>query len=236
MKDFSSSVLAAAKNELAQENPIIWLVEAQVPTSPPTRFRFTNYSVYVPRGINPDTGLPIVYSPFPVAHGDLLQNNKGDLKGTTINVGNVTLELMEELEAYNGVTGQPIIIRSVPLNALGDPAAERRFDGVVMHVLIKQDVAVFSIGQANITQAPFPGRRVIADHCGVRQFGDAECGYLIPAGATNIIGGGFSVCTRSLSGTGGCNDHGLDEVARGLTKKHPLRFDAYPGTKQAASQ
>ena len=59
----------------------------------------------------------------------------------------------------------------------------------------------------------------------VEDFGDAECGYVIPATPGNTIGTGFDFCPRHLEA---CRERGDDEAARGLARKHPKRMNGFP--------
>jgi hypothetical protein len=74
----------------------------------------------------------------------------------------------------------------------------------------------------------FPSRRVLTA-CSVVQFGSASCGYVIPDTPGESIGTGFSTCGRLLDN---CRERGDDEVARGLERLHPKRFDGLPGTSE----
>lgn len=233
MKDFRGTVLAAAKNQLAPNLRVAWLLEVEVPTTPATRFRLTSNADAIQRGVNTSSGEPLIWSPFPLAIGTFTENAKGDLKGTRVNIGNASLEMLEELEAYEGLIGQPAVVRLVPATGPYEPSAERRYDGVITHVLVKQGVISATIGQPNVTKRQFPTHRFLADHCGVNQFGGVRCGYSIPAGATNVVGGGFNFCPMTLKG---CTERGDDEVARSLPRLHPLRFDNCPGIRQTGAR
>lgn len=233
MTDFRNTFLSAAKNQAALEVPVCWLIDIEAPTSPRTRFRLTTNSKRVPRGVNPATGAQLYWDPFPLALGNLSQNTKGDLRGTTINVGNATLEMVELLEELGGLVGSQAIVRLVPAEGPYEPNAERRFDGVIVSTLVRQDVISLTVGSGNVTKKQSPMHRFLADHCGVERFGDARCGYSIISGATNTIGGGFDFCPETLLG---CTERGLDEAARGLPNNHPKRFDGCPGCRQISSK
>lgn len=229
MKNFSGTVTAAASKQLQLMNPFRWLLEFEVPTDPPTRFRFTNNETPISRGTGPG-GVALTYYPKPIAHGDLTQDAKGDLQEVTINVSNITLELMTVLEAYDGLIGQPVILRLVNTLALSQAGAESRYDGRVASCRVTDSVAVFRVGQANLQRKQFPGNRWIAHHCPWR-FGSAECGYVIPDTPGDTVGTGFSFCGRTLAQ---CTERGADEEARGILNSdgepnHPLRFGGAPG-------
>lgn len=224
MKDFSATILAAAKAQLEASQPLIWLVSVEVPTDPPTRYRLTSYPEAVARGQS-SSGADLTYSPFPLAFGDFRQSSKGDLSPLTINVANVTAEMMAVLQEHKGLVGQDAVIRLVHIQALADPNAEASWRGRISGCSVDDTVASFTLGAVNLQKRPFPADRYVANHCGVR-FGGPECGYVIPAAPGETIGTGFSTCPRTLTA---CGVRGQDETARGLIARHPLRFAGFPG-------
>lgn len=228
MKDFRSTVLESATKQLAAIAPYIWLVEVLVPQDPPVRIRITNFTEPVTRGSD-NTGHPIVYYPFPVAQGDLLQQTHGDLTDITFNVANITLEIASLLDQYDGLTGQPVVIRLVNLDGISDTDAELRTDGKVVSCHVTDTIATFTVSATNLTKALFPKRRCLAT-C-IWRFGAEECGYDIPVGAGNTVGTGFDFCNHELED---CETRGEDEEARGRTVKHPLRFGGMPGMLSGA--
>jgi lambda family phage minor tail protein L len=227
MKNFQTTIVDSAKNQLENSAPFIWLVSVKIPSDPPTRFRATNYHAQVERGTS-TAGDPLVYYPFPIAFGDHRQSQSGDLPTSTINVANVSLELMTTLHTYKGLVGQEIVVRWVRADALEDPGAEYKFVGQITSCVVDDRVASFTFGTRNLQQAPFPRNRWVANHCQWR-FGTAECGYKIVTGGTNTVGGGFTFCPRTLTA---CEERGDDETARSLTSQHPLRFGGYPGIQR----
>jgi lambda family phage minor tail protein L len=230
VKDFSATILAAAKAQLEASQPLIWLVSVEVPTSPPTRYRLTSYPEAVARGQS-STGAPLTYAPFPLAFGDFRQSSKGDLSPLTINVANVTAEMMVVLNEHAGLVGQEAVIRMVHVQALADPNAEVSWRGRISGCAVDDTIASFTLGAVNLQKLPFPANRYVANHCQVR-YGGVECGYIIPASPGDTVGTGFSFCSRTLSA---CDERGLDELARGLVQLHPLRFGAQPGIAQGTA-
>lgn len=224
MKDHRSTVLETATAQLAGLYPFVWLFEVRVPTEPATRFRITNYSETITRGTD-NQGHPIIYYPFPVAHGDILSQTKGNLSDLTINVANVTLELSHLLDQYDGLSDQPVVIRIVHIQGISDLNAEERWDGRVVSCRVTDEVATFQIAATNLTKTLFPKNRLNALDCGAR-FGEPSCGYVIPASPGNTVGTGFSFCPKELVA---CEERGADEAARGVTVLHPRRFRACPG-------
>ena len=225
MKDFAGTAQSAAVKQMQLDEPLVRLMELSLPTSPPSMLRLANYDRDIEHG-NDSAGLPLTWKRFPFALGELRDNRQGDLATLALNVVNVTTELMEWIDGYDGLTGQRVTIRTVHS---GFPANPSRvlFAADVTGCEVDQRVAVFQLGSPKLARQVFPARRWLTQ-CGVLQFGDAECGYSIPAGATNAIGGGFDFCPRSL---GACRERGDDEEARSLTRLHPRRFDGAPGIR-----
>lgn len=230
MKDLRNTVLEIASKQLDGMSPYFWLFEVRVPTDPPTRFRITNYTQPIARGVD-SGGHSIIFYPFPIAQGDLLQQAKGDLTEMTFNITNVTLELATILDSYDGLSGQPVVVRLVHSEGVTDPNAELRSDGEVTRCRVTGDVFSFSVSAKNLLKELFPKRRLMAYRCG-STFGGAECGYSIPTTTGETVGTGFSTCSRELEA---CEERGLDEVARSLTRLHPLRFNAAPGMRSGTT-
>lgn len=203
-------------------------MEVEVPTVPPTRFRFTNYDKNVTRGLNAD-GDPIIYYSYPSAPGEFRETQKGDLQNLTVNIANVTLELMTYLEQHDGLEGQPCSIRLTSVSALSDPNADMLWNGEVVRCSVDNTVVSFSVGSPNLTQRDFPRNRYNATGCRSLPLGTAECGYVIPLSPTESVGGGFSSCGGTRAN---CQERGDDEEARGLTRQHPRRWGAFPGTQR----
>lgn len=229
MKDFRNTVLETATKQLAGLDPYIWLIECGVPTIPRSRIRITSFTDPITRGTD-SGGHPLIWYPFPVATGDLLQQSRGDLTDTTFNVANVTLEISALLDQYDGLTGEEVIISLVNRAGVTDPNAEDTTQGKVLRCHVTDTVASFTVSATNLTKILFPKRRMMANRC-ASLFGGIECGYTIPAAAGDTVGTGFSTCSRELEA---CEERGADEVARGLVRMHPRRFNCAPGMRIGA--
>lgn len=227
MKDLRNTVLAAAATQLAGLDPYAWLLEVRVPSDPPTRIRVTNYSEPIARGTD-NQGHPIVYYPFPVAQGDLLQQTNGNLTDVTFNIANITREFSQILDQYDGLAGQPVVIRLIHSQGITDPDSELRSDGTVVKCVVTDQIASFTVSAKNLIKTYFPKRRMLGQSC-IFRFGQDECGYAIPASTGETVGTGFSSCGHGLAD---CSERGRDEVARGLDSGHPRRFGGFPGLVQ----
>jgi len=229
MKDVRNTILEAATKQLAGEWPFFWLIAVRIPSEPPTWFRATNFRVAVERGTD-NAGHPIIFYPFPVAFGELLEDVQANLSDVTINVANCTREIGNLIDTYDGLADQPVILTLVHSQGISDPNAGREFRGEVLRCHVTDEVATFSVSATILARENFPKNRLNAKTCG-RIFGDEGCGYVIPASPGETVGTGFSTCNRELEN---CEERGADEAARSLTVLHPLRFDACPGLQSGS--
>ena len=101
----------AEKNALATDGQWVWLYEVEVPTTPPTRYRFAKNNQEVRFRGN-------LYYPFPVTHTVLKQTESGSLPSLTMTVSNVSREVMATLEAHGGLIGQPVRLILTNLRAI----------------------------------------------------------------------------------------------------------------------
>lgn len=223
MKDLAATTMAAALKQREQIKPYIRLLEVTLGGG--EVLRVANFDTDVVFETNGD-GRSLVWQRFPFAFGDITETKRGDLPQIQIGVCNVTLELMSRIDASAGLTGEKVRLLIVSAGSLSDSGARVLFTGEIIHAEVTQDTAVFDLGRPNLNQAVFPARRVLSQ-CSVVQFGDSDCGYIIPPSPTEAVGGGFSTCARHLNA---CRLRGDDEEARGLVRLHPRRFDGAPGT------
>ncbi len=213
-----------AQARLHEATPWIWLYELEVPTSPATRYRLTDYSQSVEFGVDPD-GDPLVYSPAAVTHGVVKQTREGDIPTVTVGVGNVDTAVGKVIDTHGGMRGQPARIMLVRADTLDDPNAKIEFKARVARVGIREQTATFELRPVALGTAMFPRWRYLSQSCRFN-FGGNLCGYQIPAAPGESVGTGFSTCAKHVED---CEQRGDDEVARLLERLHPLRFGGHPG-------
>lgn len=219
------AAMAASAKQMQADAPHIRLLELTLPTPTPSMLRVANYDRDVQHG-NDSSGTALTWKRFPFSMGELRENRQGDLPTLALNLTNVTRELMAWIDGYKGLVGQEVTLMRVHSGFLADPPLID-FAADVMSCEVDQRVAIFTLGSPKLARQIFPARRWLTQ-CGVIQFGDADCGYVIPASPTEAVGGGFSTCPRSLEA---CRLRGDDEVARGFARMHPRLFDGAPGIK-----
>jgi len=218
-------------NTLENASPFVWLFEVEVPTSPPTRFRFCNQTEKISFGVN-SSGDPIEYNPLHIEIGEWSQGKAGDLPELSISVSNVRGDVGAVLETYAGLHGAPVIVRIVNRSTLLDMNAQVRFDGTVRAVTVSNVSATFAIANYNLYQESVPAHRFLRNHCPFL-YGGARCGYIVPTTPGETVGTGFSTCAKTVDN---CTVRGEDEVARSLTEQHPARFGGFRGITRLSSK
>ena len=208
---------ALKKNQLLSGDAWVWLYEVEVPTSPPTAYRFCSVSEVVNWQSNN-------YYPFPVTHTPIQQTEDGSLPRLQVQVSNITREVMATLEAHDGLIDQPA--RVVLVNALalstGVPMVEARFR--VQSCNATSEAVVFDLADQDMYTSRFPRQRMSRLYCR-HQYRSAGCGYAVPPSSANYLVG----CDKTLRGPNGCEAHGASEEAEGIEVVHPSRFGGFPG-------
>lgn len=210
--------LTSAAGKLRDVSPWVWLLELEIPTTPPTRFRLAS---------NPD---PIIfagqtYSPFPFSVGDIQTTAEGDIPTVEVSVDNAVRQIGFAIDEYDGLTGQKARIMVVNTSDLSNPASAIVEDADVQSASVSGQSVTLTLAAYSLYRIVIPGHRYVSRGCRW-QFQSAECGYIAVGGATNIVGGGFDFCRKSLEQ---CRQRGDDELARAATVLHPKRFGGWPG-------
>jgi lambda family phage minor tail protein L len=224
-----STGLALHINALDQSSPFAWLFEVEIPTSPPTRLRFTNQTKKIAWGAD-SQGNPIEYDPYPVKVGKIAATKGGDLPTIKVQVSNVTREVGRLIDTYDGLTGQLVVLRIINLATLLDPSAEVRIDSQIRSVAVNNKGATFVLSPYNLQQDQIPSRRYLKNHCDFH-FGRERCGYVLGGPSyvpDNTVGGGFNFCPKTFEG---CVERGDDEEARlsAAERLHPDRAGFFRG-------
>lgn len=217
-----SDLMHQHKNQLESELPFFWLFEIEVPTDPPTRYRLTNYTRRVNFGTN-SLGEALSYYPFPIVHGGIEESSTGDLPSISITIANFSREISQALADYDGLVGQPVVIRLVSAAELTNAQAQIREDAEILSGVAKGGVVVFTLSSGNLYERKLPPFRVSSVGCR-HLYGGIGCGY-------NLSLGTLPTCSKLFEGENGCGEHGDDEVATGQTRKHPRRFGGFPGVR-----
>lgn len=211
------SFLMVEKNLLATGSQWVWLYEVEVPTDPPTRYRF----VRTPEEV---TFRGNIYYPFPITHTAMRQSESGDLPRLTLTVSNVSREVISTLEAHGGLIGQPARIILTNMDVLGTEKAVIEQDFRIMTTSVTAEAVGAELSDISMYETFFPGQRMMRHFCR-HQYRAAACGYTVPEADANFLSG----CDKSLDGANGCTVHGTSETDAGVEVVHPDRFGGFPG-------
>lgn len=222
------TIMLAHTRQLRDEFPMIWLYEIGVLSSPAKRFRLTNFDRKVNFGTD-SLGDPVVYSPFPIAHGDLRVTRQADLPQFQIQVGTASLEMIQYFEDFNGLIGGPATIRLVSSADLLNPNSQLAFYGQVTECQVRTDRTALSIGPLDLQNVTSPAQRFKKFHCRHR-FGGPACG-------ADLTDAGFVAEHPTCDHTHeNCEEIGATEAALGLPVLHPLRWGGFLGISRVSRQ
>jgi len=205
------------KNLLATRGRWMWLYELEVPTEPPTRYRFI-------RDPSPVTFRGNVYAPFPITHSEVTENNQADLPSLKLTASNATREIISILNTYNGLVGQPCRIILTHSLVLPTNEAVWEEDFTILDTAANDEAVTCTLGDMNLYQAKLPGERMMRFYCR-HEYRGGMCGYSVdPANPAYL-----ETCDKSLNGLNGCRKHGDSEILAGIPEIHPERFGGFPG-------
>lgn len=209
--------LMVEKNLLATGAQWVWLYEIEVPTDPPTRYRFVQTQEQVTFRGN-------IYYPFPITHTVMRDTDSGDLPTITLTASNVSREIIATLEAHKGLIGQParIILANMASLTTSEGAIEQDFR--IMTMTATEEACAAQLGDFSMYEQYFPGQRMMRHFCR-HQYRSSGCGYSVPSSAGSYL----ASCDKSLDGANGCRAHGASETAAGVAVIHPDRFGGFPG-------
>jgi len=210
ISNYDIAELAPFKNALATGSRLVWLYEIEVPTDPPTRYRFCNQMEAVTFRDNE-------YSPFPITHANMKEGADGNLPTLALSVSNVSREIGGTLEAYNGLIGQRVKIMLVLMPENQDMAPQDplkailEWDFKITSMAATAEGASAQLGDISLYEVFMPAARISKRYCRF-QYKGSGCGYvgLLPS------------CDKGLDGPNGCEAHSDDGL-------HPQRFGGFPG-------
>ena len=178
--------------------PFVWLLEVEVPTTPPSRVRICRYTESIDYGVN-SSGQAINYEPFPFSIEKIEEDSEGTLPSIAISVSNVTREIQALLEAYGGLIGQVTRLMLVNVTDLnGSPLLE--YAGEVVSLTASESAVVFEVAAFRLASQPVPSKRALSDFCRFKYKG-GRCGYT----------GALPTCDKVLGGDNGCEAHANQE-------------------------
>lgn len=171
-----------------------------------------------------------VYYPFPIEIGEFEQDGEGSRPSLTIRVSNISREIQDALDQYDGLRNETVIVRVVNTAQLGDAANVFDAEFEIKSTEAGEESVEFQVSAHEDLDQQFPSRKFVRGHCPV-VYGGIECGWgnagipgLNPPGSTQLL---FS-CSHLLEGPNGCREHGQAYADAGETPLHPARIWSFP--------
>lgn len=222
-----SAAEIAQIHKLRTGQPYLWFLEVFVPVDPNppgAMARYVSQRHAVAFGTD-NAGDPITYQPGNFSVGKVRRDSEGIFPTLSVVASNVSRVLQSVVENHDGIVGEyaRVFLVNRATIASGKPTWE--LEGEVVRARAKANAVTFQIGLANLVQVNFPAQQALRDYCGVR-FGGLLCGY-----DTGRVGA-LQTCDKTKDGANGCTVHGDDEVSAGLERRHPRRWNAFPGMKR----
>ena len=164
-------------------------------------------------------GQPIVYVPFSIGHEVMEADSSGSIPTLRLTAQNLTREMMALMESYNGLVGQKVrivLVRRATSAAIRDDIFN------VLRSSAREDAVQLTLGQSSLQTKRFPDRLITRTHC-AHDYGGVGCGY------DTKRGGALQTCDKTYDGVNGCKAHGANELAGGVTVRHPQRILLFLG-------
>ena len=205
------------KNLLASQGRWVWLYELEVPTDPPTRYRFIRDPAQILFRGN-------IYAPFPITHSEVTESDQADLPSLKLTASNASREIIAVLNAHNGLVGQPcrVILTHSLVIPTNDSVWEEDF--TILDTTANDEAVTCTLGNMNLYEARLPGERLMRFYCR-HEYKGGLCGYAVSTAHPAYL----DTCDKSLRGLNGCNAHGDSEQAAGIQQVHPASFGGFPG-------
>lgn len=196
--------VVALINKVAGDDPILRLYEFQIPVPGAyVRLRLVSNPVDVEFRGN-------TYHPAPVNHGEVVYDSESNLPTVRVELSAVNREVVELLEAYHGLSGQPVKLLTVARSQLVTNSALIEEDWQVIYPEYNATSVTMVLGRFNFQQAAIPKTKLSATSCR-RAYRGPKCGYY----------GAIAGCDKTLDGANGCTAHGADSA------EHPKRWGGY---------
>lgn len=233
-----STALVTSKNELNKTSPLVWLYRLQIDSS--NAFRFASYQSNVTTyegSAAPYTATS--YAAFPISHPSIDSDQNGTLVSMTLEVSNISRELISYIEA-NDITSKEVRIRLADTANLGDTSNATAFfidnKYYILGVDVGAESASIEIGHYSLLRKRCPSQVYNRNRCRW-VFGSAECAFptTTAVSATGSLNGynlsqvSTTTCDLGFDTANGCKAHGALAKATGLAVLWPRRFGGQPG-------
>lgn len=210
------------KNLLIHPEPFLWLAEVRNPDDGPlvapdgssVVLRITPNEEPISFGINPGTGAPLVWSPWPMEFGDIEQDSEGNINTVPVTVSNVLGTTMRLLRDNDFLRGHRVYLHLVHFAFLSNPSAKWTIRASVADVSADYEAATFDLSGFSFMNFDVPQRLVLRT-CG-HSYRDPDCGFVGDPGNVEL-----GDCDLTYEA---CQLRGVWESDNGLVVQHPNNF------------
>jgi phage-related protein len=206
--------VSASKNDVLSSDPLVFLYEFEIPTSPISRLRLAGHDDEVEWDGN-------VYGRAPAMHSTMVEDLEGNLPAVQVTVPNSTREVAAIMKSFSGLADQAVRITLVSLADLSSGQPITAVDFTVVDGSVSVDSATLRLQVFSPRKATLPGGRIARQGCWYK-FRGARCGFALSEADTGAL-----TCDHSFDGENGCAAKGLLYTAAGLTAIHPGRFGGF---------
>ena len=221
MKDIPQE-FRVALDERFQSAPWIWLLEVEVPSTPPLMIRLCNQSKQIDFDVD-GLGFFATFMPAAFGFGAITEGSEGDLPSLPLTVTGLSREHVAILINNDFLLGQKVRMMLVNANTLDNSSARFDFNLEVRAAVVDAARITFSLSSYSLHQIQTPRRRMnrlICDHC----YGDIYCGFNIPRDDP-----GLAVLGECSKTEDACELRGARELALGVPVLHPERIGFFKG-------
>ena len=211
-----------AKNTRFQAAPWIWLLEVEVPTSPPQVIRICNHTKEVSFDSDGD-GNDETFTPAQFEFGELRMDTEGSLPSLPLTVANVTREALAVLLNNDFLVEKECRLTLVNANTVDNADAKIAFTLEVRQSSADEQAITFNLSSYSLNSVVAPRERMQRSVC-VFTYGGPSCGFDIAGldpGLANL-----GLCPKTEEG---CTLRGDAEVAAGRPREHPNRIGLFKG-------
>jgi lambda family phage minor tail protein L len=229
--DFNLAPLFSEETNKPTQNKLFHLITLILPDPEPNfcivdsnyDIKFSDYT----------TGLPITYTRFPVKFSGAELNSDGSISKASIAVANVSREIMDYVEKYNGLRNCRVYIKTVYENALDEIYTPQPDGSVIVEpntavnntafiedeylidtYTATEQAVVFQLDPIIDLEIRLPRRRYMTDSCYFLYKDPETCKY----------SGALPTCDKTLAA---CREH--KKIINGKEVGNERNFGGFPG-------
>jgi phage-related protein len=206
--------VSASKNAVQSSDPLVFLYDISIPSTPPSRLRLVAADEEVEWRGN-------TYLRAPMAITEIVEDSEGNLPSVKLSIPNLSREVGAIMKSYSGLAGQTAKVLLVSLEDLSSGQPVREIDFTVADGTLTVNTAQLRLQIFSPRKATVPGGKIARQGCWYK-FKGKRCGFALTEADTGAI-----TCDHTYDGANGCTAKGALYVAEGLVAIHPMRFGGF---------